>query len=212
VDDDPRDGFHTVKKYPPPGAVPRARAWLLTLTPRALARFDHWTSLACICETDWLAGALRTIHPDPHSAMARIVRRRLRVLTSPPLKFSAFTARRGGDGPFHLRGRCGALPGQGAAPVWRTEIRDDAAGRMLIETGHDFLLSMEGGDVYVLSKGGHLVSATPLHAGDEVRVFGFADEIPDRLGLAVAPHGRGGLLPAIRSGSELPLLVTRVVR
>jgi len=69
-----------------------------------------------------------------------------------------------------------------------------------------------GGAVFVLSNGGHLASATPLRAGDEVSVFGFADEVPDRLGMASAPHGRGGLLPAIRSGSELPLLLTSVVR
>ena len=95
--------------------------------------------------------------------------------------------------------------------LWRTEERDDAAdGRLLIEEGHDFLLSIDGGDVYVLSKGGHLASAATLHAGDEVSVFGFADEIPDRWGLAPALHGRGGLLPAVRSGSELPLLLTQV--
>jgi len=120
---------------------------------------------------------------------------------------------RGVHGPIHLRGRCASLPGHGGSPVWRTEERDDAAeGRLLIEEGHDFLLSIDGGDVYVLSKGGHLASAATLHAGDEVSVFGFADEIPDRWGLAPALHGRGGLLPAVRSGSELPLLLTRVVR
>jgi len=135
--------------------------------------------------------------------MARVARRRLRVLASRPLGYAAFTALRAGDGPVHLRGRCASLPGHGASPIWRTEERDDAAdGRLLIEEAHD----------YVLSKGGHLASAATLHAGDEVSVFGFADEIPDRWGLAPALHGRGGLLPAVRSGSELPLLLTRVVR
>jgi hypothetical protein len=43
-------------------------------------------------------------------------------------------------------------------------------------------------------------------------VFGFADEVPDRWGLAPGLHGRGALLATIRSGSELPLLLTRVVR
>ena len=103
-------------------------------------------------------------------------------------------------------GRCASLPGHGASPVWRTEERDDAAdGRLLIEEGHDFLLSIDGGDVYVLSKGGHLASAATLHAGDEVSVFGFADEIPDRWGLAPASHGRGGLLPArqVRLGAAV---------
>jgi hypothetical protein len=212
LSDDVRDGFHAVSKYPAPGALPRARAWLSRLAPGALARFDHWTSLACICDTGWLAGTRRLADPD--AAMARIMRRRLRVLTSLPLAFSAFTALRAGDGPIHLKGRCAGLPGHDAiGPLWRTEVQDDqAGGRILIEEGHDFLLSVDGGAVYVLSNGGHLPNATPLYAGDEVSVFGFADEVPDRLGMATAAHGRGGLLPAIRSGSELPLLVTRVVR
>jgi len=219
-DDDVREGFRTVSKVPPPGALSRARAWLLEAAPDALGAFDSWTSLACICDSGWLAPLQRPVHPhsphlphSPHSAMARVARRRLRVLASRPLGYAAFTALRAGDGPVHLRGRCASLPGHGASPIWRTEERDDAAdGRLLIEEAHDFVLSIDGGDVYVLSKGGHLASAATLHAGDEVSVFGFADEIPDRWGLAPALHGRGGLLPAVRSGSELPLLLTRVVR
>jgi hypothetical protein len=206
-DDDVREGFRTVSKVPAPGALSRARAWLLETAPDALVSFDTWTALACICDTGWLAPLRR-----PSTAMARVARRRLRVLASRPLAHPAFTRLRAGDGPVHLRGRCAALPGHGASPIWRTEEHDDPTeGRVLIEEGHDFLLSIEGGDVYVLSKGGHLASAAPLHPGDEVSVFGFADEIPDRWGLAPALHGRGGLLPAIRSGSELPLLLTRVV-
>jgi hypothetical protein len=85
-------------------------------------------------------------------------------------------------------------------------------GRVLIEEGNDFLLSLDGGVVYVLSNGGHLVSREPVRPGDAVSVFGFADAVPDAIGLASARSGRGGLLPAIRSGTELPLLVTRVVR
>jgi hypothetical protein len=203
---DVRDGFRMVSKVPAPGALSRARAWLLEVVPDALGSFDSWTSLACICESGWLAPLRR-----PTTAMARVARRRLRVLASRPLTYAAFAALRAGEGPVHLRGRCASLPGQGASPLWRTEERDDAAeGRLVIEEGHDFLLSIDGGDVYVLSKGGHLASVAPLHAGDEVSVFGFADEIPDRWGLAPALHGRGGLLPAVRSGSELPLLLTQV--
>jgi hypothetical protein len=209
-DDHVREGFRTVSKVPAPGALSRARAWLLEAAPDALVSFDSWTSLACICDSGWLAPLRRP--SNPYSAMARVARRRLRVLASRPLAYAAFTALRAGDGPVHLRGRCVASPGHGASPVWRTEEHDDPAdGRLLIEEGHDFVLSIEGGDVYVLSSGGHLASAATLHAGDEVSVFGFADEIPDRWGLAPALHGRGGVLPAVRSGSELPLLLTRVV-
>ncbi len=208
MSDDAREGFHAESTYPAPGALTRARSRLFELAPEALALFDNWASLACLCDTGWLALG------RPSSAMARIVRRRLRVLTSLPLSFSAFTAQRAGEGPVHLQGKCVALPGHGGgAPIWRTDVRDDAsAGRLLIEDGRDFLLSIDGGDVYVLSNGGHLVSATPLCAGDDVSVFGFADEVADRWGLTSGAHGRGGLLAAIRSGSELPLLLARVVR
>lgn len=203
---------------PAPGALSRTRASLLELAPDALGMFDTWASLASVCDTGWLRALRRSAHP--HSAIARIARRRLRVLTSLPLSFAAFGAMRAGDGPLHLRGTCAALPGHDAtAPLWRVELRDDAEqGRLLIEEGHDFLLSVgdgggaTAGTVYVVAAGGHLVSSAPLRAGDEVSVFGFADEVPDRTGLAPAPHGRGGLLPAIRSGSELPLLLTSVVR
>ena len=164
--------------------------------------FDDWASLATICETAWFRVT---------AATARVARRRLRLLTSSPTSFTAFAAMRAGDGPLHLRGTCAALPGHDpGAALWRVEARDDAAtGRTLIEEGSDFLLSGPGGGtIYVLASGGHLVSPAPLRPGDAVSVFGFADEVPDRTGLVSSPHGRGGLLPAIRSGSELPLLLT----
>jgi hypothetical protein len=205
VEDDASDGFRRVSKYPPPGALSRARTTLFGLAPDALAVFDTWTSLACICDTGWFVASRPG---DPFSATSRIARRRLRALTALPLALSTFAGLRQGEGPVHLRGRCASLPGQTAA-LWSTEARDDpATGRVLVEEAHDFLLSIDGGEVYVLSNGGHLASAAPLRAGDEVSVFGFADEVPDRWGLAAAAHGRGGLLPAIRSGSELPLLLT----
>lgn len=210
-DDDEREGFRTVSKVPAPGTLSRARALLLDAAPDAQALFDSWTSLACICDSGWLAPLRRPA--NPRSAMARVARRRLLVLASRPLGHAAFAALRAGDGPVHLRGRCVPLPGHGSEPVWRTQEGDDPAlGRVLIEEGQDFLLSIDGGEVYVLSNGGHLASAAPLHSGDEVSAFGFADEVPDRWGVAPVLHGRGALLPAIRSGSELPLLLTHVVR
>ena len=123
----------------------------------------------------------------PVDRLARIARRRLRVLASRPLAYAAFAALRAGDGPMPPARALRVAARPRRAPVWRTEERDDAAdGRLLIEEGHDFLLSVDGGDVYVLSKGGHLASAATLRAGDEVSVFGFADEVPDRWGLAPA--------------------------
>jgi hypothetical protein len=202
------EGFRSVAKFPAPGALSRARALLLELAPDGLAiPFDDWASLASICDTAWLAATRR-----PSVATARIVRRRLRLLASPPAPFAVFATARGGDGPLHVRGTCAALPGhETAATLWRVDAQDDPAGggRILIEEARDFLLAVgDGGYVYVLSKGGHLVSTAPLRIGDTVSVFGFADQVPDRTGLASAPHGRGGFMPAIRSGAELPLLLT----
>ena len=211
MDEAAAGGVRSVSRFPAPGALSRARALLLEVAPAGLAiPFDDWTSLANICDTAWLAAARR-----PSVATARIALRRLRPLASPPARFDVFASARPGEGPTHLRGTCVALPGHdGAAPLWRVEAQaDPAGGRTLIEEARDFLLAVEnGGYVYVLSKGGHLVSTTPLRSGDAVSVFGFADEILDRTGLASSPHGRGGFMPAIRSGAELPLLLTHVVR
>ncbi len=202
-----REGFRRVSPLPPPGALARARALLLELAPLQLAvDFDDWASLAGLCDTGWLLAAQR-----PSAATARIVLRRLRALTASPIPFEAFAARRPGDGPIHLRGTCSPLPGRdAAAPVWWLEEADEPVerARVLIEEGNDFLLSLDGGGVYVLSNGGHLVSRAPVRPGDAVSVFGFVDAVPDAIGIAAAPSGRGGLIPAIRSGTELPLLVT----
>jgi len=206
-----REGFRRISPLPPPGALARARALLLELAALPLAvEFDDWASLAGICDTGWLLASQR-----PSAATARIALRRLRALAALPVRFEAFATRRSGDGPIHLRGTCSPLPGRdAAAPVWWLEVNEDAeSGRVLTEDGNDFLLSLDGGGVvYVLSNGGHLVSRDPVRAGDAVSVFGFADAVADAIGLATARSGRGGLLPAIRSGTELPLLVTRVVR
>lgn len=216
MDQERSEGFRTVSRLPPPGALSRARALVLGLAPLSLANaFDDWRSLAGICDTGWLMASRR-----PSVAATRLAQRRLRALATLPLSLAAFTARRQGDGPIHLRGTCAPLPGRdGAAVLWRTQVSEQPeVGRVLIEEGSDFLLSLDGagdgGEVYVLSKGGHLVSSAPLRAGDTVSVFGYVDAIPDAIGLAASASGRGGLLHAIRSGSELPLLVAhnKVVR
>jgi hypothetical protein len=204
-----------VAKFPAPGALSRARALLIELAPSTFAiPFDDWASLASICDTGWLAAFRRPSH-----AAARVALRRLRVLTSRPVSAAFFAAMPSGNGPVHLRGTCAALPGQdAAAALWSVQASEDPEqGRLLIEEARDFLLVLDDGDgpkrvVYVMATGGHLVSTAPLRPGEQVSVFGFADEVPDRDGLAACAHGRGGLLPAIRSGSELPLLVTHVVR
>ena len=208
--DEAPEGFRSESRFPAPGVLARARALLLELAPAGVALpVDDWTSLAGSCDTGWLSVSRR-----PSAATVRIARRRLRLLSSAPTSFAAFAAQRAGEGPVHLRGTCVALPGHDAGALWRVEAQDEAdGGRTLIEEARDFLLVLEnGGYVYVLSKGGHLVSSAPLRPGDAVSAFGFADQVLDRTGLASSPHGRGGVMPAIRSGADLPLLVTHVVR
>jgi len=198
--------FRTLTKFPEPGTLAAARALLLELAPSTGAvPFDSWTSLATICDTGWLSASRR-----PSAALARVTRRRLRVLSTTPLSFAAFARLQAGEGPIHLQGTCAPLSaGDSSAPLWSVEtvVADDGV-RQLAEQGSDFLLSLPDGEVVrVLAEGGHLVSADVLRIGDAVSVFGFADETADRSGLGPSPHGRGGLVRALRSGSELPLLV-----
>jgi hypothetical protein len=194
--------FRTRSKFPEPGALANARALLLELAPPM--PFDAWTSLATICDTGWLPAR----RPSP--ALARVLRRRLRVLASAPLSYAAFARLESGQGPVHVRGTCGTLAsGADAAPLWSVEIvAADDGSRQLEEEGSDFLLTLAGGErIRVLADGGHLVSAGALRPGEAVSVFGFADQIPDRTGMGPSAHARGGLVPAVRSGSELPLIV-----
>jgi len=173
-----------------------------------LAQFESWESLAALAETPWLSPSRR-----PSAAALRRARHHLRLLGSAPTTFEAAAAQ-GSTDPVHLRGICRPLPGAGGAfPLWRREIVEDDGGRSVVETGSDFALAVGGGGtVLVLAAGGRLVNATQLVEGDQVSVFGFADEAPDHAGLARSPHGRGGLTLALRSGSELPLLVSLIRR
>jgi hypothetical protein len=197
--------FRTLTKFPEPGTLAAARALLLELAPSTGAvPFDSWTSLATICDTGWLPASRR-----PSPALARVIRRRLRVLVAAPLSFAAFARLQAGEGPVHLQGTCAPLSAGAGEPLWSvaTAVADDGV-RQLAEQGSDFLLSLRDGEVvHVFAAGGHLVSADVLRIGDAVSVFGFADDTADRTGLGPSAHGRGGLVRALRSGSELPLLV-----
>jgi hypothetical protein len=83
----------------------------------------------------------------------------------------------------------------------------------LLEEGSDFLLSDSAGDrIVVVAKGGHLVNGTTLRAGDPVSVFGVLDDVPDRARLAQGAQGRSGLVPALRSGEQQPLLLSHLRR
>lgn len=195
-------GFRTLSRWIPPGTLSAARTLLKELGPVPVG---SWTSLASICDTAWLPAVGRS-----SPALARVARRRLRVLATAPLSFAAFARLEVGEGPVHVSGTCDPLPG-GDELVWRVEtaVRKDGA-RRLLQQGNDFLLRTPDGErVRVLAAGGLLVNGD-LHVGDAVSVFGFADEIADSTGMGPSAHGRGGLTRALRSGSALPLLVARI--
>jgi hypothetical protein len=198
-----QDGFRRVCSPTDPGQLIRARALLLELgIPIPV---PSWEALATLCDTGWLAAG----------ASERIARRRLRLLSSAPTPFARAAAAIGSGAPIHLRGTCRRLgPLRAGEPLWRVqELRDAGDQRWTVEEGSDFLLvGPEGGYAHVLAEGGHLVFPAALSGGEEVSVFGFADETADRSGLARSPNGRGGRMLALRTGAELPLLVTGVVR
>jgi hypothetical protein len=204
------------RRLPSIAALDRARALLLDVAARdrsgslaaGLSHFESWESLAALAETPWLSPSRR-----PSGVAMRIVRRRLRLLGSSPATFRAAAAQENGE-PVHLRGICAPLPGADAqADLWRRQLTADETGRWSVDAGRDFALSDAGGErVLVRVAGGRLVNAACLSPGDQVSVFGFADEAPDLAGLARSPHGRGGLTLALRSGAELPLLVSLIRR
>jgi hypothetical protein len=194
---------------PDRAALERARALLIDVAARdpegplarGLERFGSWRSLAAVVGTDWLPIGGRLT-----ASAIRAARQNLRVLGSPPAELGQMAPGQ----LVQLRGLAGALPGDGARELWRAEELDDADGRWVSDQGRDFLLMGGQGATLVLAEGGRLLNAERLQVGDEVSVFGTADEAPDRAGLAAAP--RGGLVPALRSGTTRPLLVSVIRR
>ena len=196
---------------PDRAAVERARGLLMDVVARdpdgplarGLERFGSWRSLAAVVGTDWLPISGRLT-----ASAIRVARRNLRVLGGGPASELGQAAV--GEA-VQLQGRATALPGDGLRELWRAATVEDADGRWFSDEGRDFLLEgARGGMALVLAEGGRLLNAERLQVGDEVSVFGTADEAPDRAGLAATP--RGGLVPALRSGTTRPLLVSVIRR
>jgi len=194
---------------PDRAALERARALLMDVAARdpngplarGLERFGSWRSLAAVVGTDWLPLGGRVT-----ASAIRVARQNLRVLGSPPAELGLAAP---GE-PVQLRGVTAPLPGDSAPELWRAGVVEDADGQWLFDEGRDFLLVSPQGRALVLAAGGRLLNAERLQVGDEVSVLGTADEAPDRAGLAAAP--RGGLVPALRSGTTRPLLVSVIRR
>ena len=194
---------------PDRAALDRARALLMDVVARdpegplarGLERFGSWRSLAALVGTDWLPVGGRG-----SATGVRVARKNLRALGSPPPEGPLAIGE-----PVQLRGVAAALPGDPGGQLWRSEVVDDPDGRWLSDDGRDFLLIGSGtAPVLILAEAGRLLNAEGLQVGDEVAVFGIADEAPDRAGLSAAP--RGGLVPALRSGPTRPLLVSLIRR
>jgi hypothetical protein len=193
------------RPLPPAGALARARA--LVLEAGVELPLPSWDGIAVICDTPWLPVTGRAT-----PAVARVTRRRLRLLAAAPRTVADAAAAPRGE-LVHVRGQATALADTRRAPLWRVATARGEGGPWLVEEGDDFLLTdPEGGRVAVIAAGGHLVSGAVLRSGDEVSVFGFVDEAPDAFGLGRGARGRGGVAPALRSGSALPLLVSVIRR
>jgi hypothetical protein len=194
------------RPYPSAGALARAKA--LVLEAGVKLPFDDWSSVAILCDTAWLPTTRRVT-----LAAARAARRRLYPLSAGPTAVAATRDLPRGQ-LVHVRGVAGALPGRHPdTALWHTRTVRAADGVWLLEEGNDFLLADAAGDrIIVSSDGGHLVNGEVLRAGDPVSVFGVLDDVPDRGGLAQGAHGRSGLVPALRSGEQQPLLLSRLQR
>jgi hypothetical protein len=194
------------RPFPSAGAIARARA--LVLDAGVKLPIQDWSSLATLCDTAWLP-TTRRVSP----AAARAARRRLYPLSSPPTPVAATHAMARGE-LVHVRGVATDLPGRSAhSALWRTRTVRASDGVWLVEEGSDFLLlDSAGGRIVVLAEGGHLVDGATLQAGDPVSVFGVLDDVPDRAGLARGAPGRSGLVPALRSGEQQPLLLSHLRR
>ena len=208
------------RRLPGRDALERARALLIEVAAidsdgplgRGLARFGSWRSLAAVVGTDWLPLPRRAT-----ASTARIVRQRLRALGADPPAIPAGStmtaALADSDGPVQLRGTCAPLPEGEGGVLWRAAVVEDEAGLWAVDEGNDFVLRGAGGKAtLVLAEGGRLVNADVLSPGDEVALFGLPGEAPDRVGVAGAAYGRGGLCPALRSGPRHPLLVSVIRR
>jgi hypothetical protein len=192
--------LNTRRPYPEQGALARARAVLLEVGLEVPVR--AWTDLALILGTAWLP-----VLPHATPSVARILRRRLAPLLAPPLALSAAWARPRGE-IVHLAGTASPFVAGSRAPLWQVTRTEDESGAWLTEEAEDFLLTDPDGDrACVVVDEAHLIGAETLHPGQPVSVFGFLDEIPDRLGLARSPHGRVGVILALQSRSDWPLLV-----
>ena len=190
----------TRRPYPEQGALARARSVLLEVGFDIPVR--AWTDLALILGTAWLP-----VLPHATPSVARILRRRLAPLAASPLPLAAAWARPRGQ-IVHLAGSATPFVAAHRGPLWQVTRAEDESGAWLCEEAEDFLLTDPEGDrACVLVDCGHLLGAETLHPGQPVSVFGFLDEIPDRMGLARSPHGRVGVVPALQSRSDWPLLV-----
>jgi hypothetical protein len=218
------DGFRRVSRAPEPLALLRLRELLLDVSlggserlREGLAGFHSWRFLATLCGSLWTAGARRA-----SPAARRLLRRRLRVLGARPLPIAEAAALPPGTA-VHLEGVI--LPRRGyaaGARLWNHAVPAGERRGDVVDEGHDFLLGEAGpheaspdqagsGEAQtqavacVIARGGYLINADALHAGERVSVFGFTDRVVE--GARAAAFSRASLTFAVRSGDDLPLLL-----
>jgi hypothetical protein len=215
-------GFRRVSKGPEPLALARLRALLLELATsgsetlrEGLAGLESWSSLAALCGTEWSAGARRA-----STAARRVFERRLRALGAAPIPVARAASLPLGSA-VHVRGIISPVspldPAEGGlkSHIWSHSAMNTDNVRLTLEEGHDFFLTDEEEGsrqtACVIAARGHLINAVALVPGDRVSVFGFTDR-DATFAARAARVDRGGAMPALRAGDDVPLLIRRLAQ
>ncbi|HEY2903751.1 MAG TPA: hypothetical protein VGL59_24415 [Polyangia bacterium] len=218
-------GFRRTSPLPPPSAAIRLRAQLLTAArgrpdhvARGLETLVNWGTLRALLVGPWFGEGARPIS----SAPARwTIERRLSLLGTPPCALAEALHAASGT-PVKLHGIARCLRRAGGAPlsdirtVWENSTRRALDVCLLVEEGHDFLLTSPDGAVAILAQGGQLVGGdgegdvVTVADGDAVQVLGFVDRVADPAPAENAAPRTPALRTVIRSGDDVGLLLWKL--
>jgi hypothetical protein len=175
---------------------------------RGLLSLRRWQELVRLCSGPWFCDLVRA------PASGRWVLERRLTLLGLPINTVAEARELPVGTPVRLDGALRSLQSPGARslsdirPIWKNSTSSTADVRLLIDEGQDFLLDAPCGGLRVVGEGGQLVRGEHLIEGDRVTVLGFVDRVVDP---THADRSRSpSLLPVIRSGDQLPLLLWKV--
>ncbi|HEX3696958.1 MAG TPA: hypothetical protein VH374_16395 [Polyangia bacterium] len=220
-------GFRRTSPLPPPSAAIRLRAQLLTAAQgrpdhiaRGLESLVSWRTLRALLAGPWFGDGMGAGSSTP----ARwTIEKRLSLLGTPPGALAEALLAASGT-PVKLHGIARCLRRAGGAPlsdmrtVWENSTRRGPDVCLLVEEGHDFLLTSPDGGVLVLAQGGQLVGGgddgeggvVTVADGDAVQVLGFVDRVVDPAREEGAAPRSPALRTVVRSGDEVGLLMWKL--